>query len=73
MTACTFNPIVHVNLVRSNIPEDLVTLPNIVSEKKGGHEKRKSALHRVYTPQKHFKTLKFKIVKILTTSCVDRK
>ena len=34
-----FNPIVHVYQVRSIIPENLVTLSLVVSEKTGGHEK----------------------------------
>ena len=39
MTADTFNPIVHVYEVRPIIPENLVILSLVVSEKKGGHEK----------------------------------
>ena len=39
MTADTFNPIVHVYEVRPIIPENLVTLSLVVSEKKGGHGK----------------------------------
>ena len=38
--------------MRSNIPEDLVTLSNIVSEKEGAHEKME--ISRISQPEVNF-------------------
>ena len=56
MTDKNFNPVPHTYLVRSIIPENLVTLPFIVSEKTAGH--RNLLFGHIGRPEVKFEKMK---------------